>query len=365
MPSYVFEVASEQGVQRHSFTLDDDRPLGPQITQVLEELRQRGVVLRGGRDDALGVFWSGRELDLSKRTAEQGVTSAHPVELRMRERVVVALPTVDTGVPKGVLATAAWGYAGGFAAWLASGVWTDTGALLSSYARLDLAMMALLGGVVGASVLAGSALRTRGSIALALGAGLILGAAGAVASAAGAVLLAGAVSLRGFVVLRVLGWSVAAALSSVLLSIQVTGLEARRSSESLAIGLLSGAVAGVVFGLPGPSELWQAVACLAWGTGVGIAACGPALWHAEAIVEAAPRRRAPGVVGLREWAVDARRPVSLGGARVAWQGGRLALHPPATGVSVSGKRVTAPLYLDGGPVSLDGSDYLIRTPGHR
>src|SRR6478672_3527031 len=140
MPSYVFEVATEQGVQRHSFTLDDDRPLGPQITQVLEELRQRGVVLRGGRDDELAAYWSGHELDRAKRPAEQGMSPARPVSSR----------------------------------------WSDTGGLVATYARLDQATMLLLGGLVGAAVLAGGALRRRGPVLLAGLAGSGLGAAGAV-----------------------------------------------------------------------------------------------------------------------------------------------------------------------------------------
>lgn len=365
MPSYVFEVATEQGMQRHSFTLDDDRPLGPQITQVLEELRQRGVILRGSRDDELGVFWSGRELDLARRASEQGVSPARPVELRMRERVAAPVAPAAARVPRGILASAAWGYAGGFLAWLISGFWTDTGSVLATYARLDQATMGLLGGLVGAAVLAGAALRTRGSVALGLAAGFGLGAAGAVMAASGALLLSGAVSLRGFVVLRVLGWSVGAGLAALLIAIYPAGTDGRRSSESLVLGLLAGAVAGTVFGLPGPSELWQAVACLVWGSGVGIAACGPLLWHANAIVEGAPARRAPGILALREWPVDDRRPVAVGSARFAWQGNRLALHPGAAGAQVGGKQVTQAVYLADGPLSLEGGEYLVRVQGGR
>ena len=363
MSSYVFEVATEQGMQRHSFTLDDDRALGPQITQVLEELRQRGVILRGGRDDELGVFWSGRELDLARHASEQGVSPNRPVELRMRERAPASAAPVEAGVPKGILASAVWGYAGGFVAWLISGLWTDTGGVLSTYARLDQATMGILGGLVGAAVLAGSAVRTRGSVALGAAAGFGMGAAGAVIAATGALLLSGMVSLRGFIVLRVLGWAVGGGLTALLVSIYSAGIDARRSSESLALGLLAGAIAGTIFGLPGPSELWQAVACLVWGGGVGVAASGPLLWHANAIVEGAPARRAGGILALREWPVDDRRPVALGHARFAWQGNRLALHPGAAGAEVGGKRVTQAVYLAEGPLSLDGGSYHVRVQG--
>lgn len=360
MPSYVFEVATEQGVQRHSFTLDDDRPLGPQITQVLEELRQRGVVLKGGRDDELTAYWSGQELDRTRRPAEQGMSPARPVELRMRERVVTATVSADRSLPKGVLASAAWGYAGAFIAWVISGVWTDTGGVLATYARIDQATMLLLGGLVGAAVLAGAALRRRGSVFLAALAGFGLGAAGAVIAASAALLLPGMVSLRGFIVARVLGWAVAGGLTAVLLSLYGGVPDARRSSESLALGLLSGAVAGVVFALPGPSELWQALACMLFGVGVALAAEGPGLWHAAAIVEAVPTRRSAGILSLREWPVPARGAVAIGGTRLAWHAGRLALHPAASGATVDGRRVSEAMYLSAGPLALDGGSYRVR-----
>jgi hypothetical protein len=360
MPSYVFEVATEQGVQRHAFTLDDDRPLGPQITQVLEELRQRGVLLKGGRDDELAAYWSGHELDRTKRPAEQGMSPARPVELRMRERVVARTMPVDRSLPKGVLASAAWGYAGAFIAWAISGRWTDTGGILATYARLDQATMLLLGGLVGAAVLAGGALRRRGSVPLGALAGFGIGAAGAVIAASAALLLPGVVSLRGFIVARVLGWAVAGGLTALLLSLYGATPDGRRSSESLALGLLSGAVAGVVFALPGPSDLWQALACIAFGVGVALAAEGPGLWHAAAIVEAVGTGRAAGILSLREWPVPARGVVAIGGARLAWQAGRLALHPAASGATVDGRRVSEAMYLSPGPLALDGAAYRVR-----
>jgi len=360
MPSYIFEVATEQGVQRHPFTLDDDRPLGPQITQVLEELRQRGVVLRGGRDDELAAYWSGRELDRAKRPAEQGMSPARPVELRMRERIVTEAAVADRSLPKGVLASVAWGYAGALVAWAVTSRWSDTGGIVATYARLDQATMLLLGGLVGAAVLAGGALRRRGSVPLAALAGFGLGAAGAVVAASAALLLPGMVSLRGFIIARVLGWAVAGGLTAVLLSLYGGAPDARRSSESLALGLLAGAVAGVVFTLPGPSDLWQALACMVFGAGVALAAEGPGLWHAAAIVEAVGTGRSPGILSLREWPVPARGAVAIGGTRLAWQTGRLALHPAAAGAMVDGRRVSEAMFVSPGPLALDGGTYRVR-----
>ena len=361
MPSYLIEVSTERGTERHSFTLDDDRPLGPQVTQVLEELRQRGVVLRGGRDDELGIYWSGRELDRALGPAAQGISPARPVELRMRERTAAPTP-VDRRLPRGILASAAWGYAGALTAWLVSAIWRDTGGVLSDYGRVDQATMLVLGGATGAAVLAGSALRRRDSVAVAALAGFGLGAAGAFVAASVALLLTGMVSVRGFVVARVLGWALAGGLVAPVLSLW-GGFEARKTSEALVSGLLAGAVAGVVYSLPGPSELWQGIACLAFGAGVGIAACGPALWHAPAIVELAPSGRAGSILRLREWPLPERGAVGIGPSRLSMQSGRLALYPPTEGADVNGERIASPVFLPEGPLMLDGNSYHVRVGG--
>jgi hypothetical protein len=365
MPSYVFEVTTEKGTERHPFTLDDDRPLGPQITQVLEELRQRGIVLRGGRDDELAVRWSGRELDLAARPAEQGMSPARPVELRMRERVIVQPVVADRHLPRGVLASLVWGYAGAFAAWLLTGLRTDIGGIVSSYARLDVMTMLVLGGLVGAAVLAGGAVRRRGSVPVAALAGFLLAGAGSALVASGAALLPSVVSLRGFVIARELGWALAGGVSALLLSLYAGVPDARRASESLALGLLTGAVSGIVFALPGPSELWQAVAFLAYGAGVGVAASGPELWHAAAIVEGSGRRRAGRLLALREWPVPRHGAVGVGASRLAWQAGRVSLHPGPSGASVNGQQVAQAIYLTPGALALDGEAYRVRVQGDR
>ncbi len=365
MPSYLFELATEKGTERYPFTLDDDRALGPQVTQVLEELRQRGVVLRGGRDDELAVRWGGRELDLALRPADQGMAPAAPVELRMRERVVSQAVVADRRVPRGVFASLVWGYAGAFLAWLLTGLRADIGGIVSSYARLDVMTMLLLGGLVGTAVLVGGALRRRGSVAVAALAGFLLSGGGAALVAAGAALLPGMVSLRGFVVARELGWALAGGVSAVLLSVYAGIPDARRSSESLVLGLLAGAVAGIVFALPGPSELWQALAFLVYGSGVGVASAGPELWHAAAIVEASGRPRVGRILALREWPVPRTGAVGLGTSRLAWQDGRLALHPGPSGASMNGQQVAQAIYLPAGPLALDGETYRIRVQGDR
>jgi hypothetical protein len=356
MPSYVIEVAAGEGTQRYPFTLDDDRALRPQVVQILEELRQRGVVLRGGRDDELGAYWSGRELDLSLRPAELGITTQRPLELRMRPRQEpAARGVVDHSLPRGVLASIVLGYTGGLVAWLIAGVWTDLGPARSTYLRLDQITILLLGAIAGAAVLGGAALRRRESILMAVPAGGMLGGAGAVIGASLVLLVPGVMSLRGFVLGRIAGWALAAGLASLLLACYGPRLRWPRLGESLGLGLMAGGLSGVVFALPGPSDLWQGIAFCLFGAGVGVAACGPALWRAPAIVELYRGPRLPGILSLREWAVADDESAVLESATVAARGGRAALYPSPAGAVLDGRAVTEPVYLSGTSGVTDGA----------
>ncbi len=363
MPSYVFEVVTAQGAERYPFTLDHDRVLGPQVTQVLEELRQRGVVLRGKHDDELGVYWSGRELDQTLRAGDLGITAARPIELRMRERTVVA-PAVpaDASLPRGVLASAVLGYCAGLVAWIVTGLNADLTALAPTYFRLDQLTLLALGALVGAAVLGGAALRRRGGVAAATAAGLLLGGVGALLGGSLVLLAPGSTSLGGFMAARVGGWALAGGLASLLLACYGTQLDPGRMIESLGLGMLAGAFAGVVFALPGPSELWQAVAFTVFGAGLGLAACGPGLWRARALVDLVPaRRRVPGILSLREWAVHEGRAVALGSARMGCQDGKLALYPGAAGATLDGRPMTEPAFLPvAAQVGVDGASYRMR-----
>lgn len=365
MPSYVIEVATGEGTERYPFTLDDDRALRPQVVQILEELRQRGVVLRGGRDDELGAYWSGRELDLSLRPAELGITTQRPLELRMRPRQEpAARGLVDYSLPRGVLASIVLGYTGGLVAWLIAGFWTDLGPALPTYLRLDQLTMLLGGALVGAAVLGGAALRSRAAMLMALLAGAVLGGAGAVIGASLVMLVPGVTSLRGFIFGRIAGWAVAAGLASMLLACYGPRLRWPRLGESLGLGLMAGALSGVVFALPGPSDLWQAMAFCIFGAGVGAAACGPALWRAPAVVELYRGPRVPGILSLREWAVADDTSVAVGTATVAAQGGRAALYPSPAGAMLDGRAVTEPVYLSGASGVTDGTAaYYVRAMG--
>jgi hypothetical protein len=361
MPSYLVEVATEQGPERFPFTLDHDRALGPQVTQVLEELRQRGVVLKGKHDDELGIFWGGRELDRARPAGELGISAARPIELRMRERVEPeSMLPEDRSLPRGVLASLVVGYCAGLAAWLATGLRTDLTPLVPTYLRLDQLTLLVLGAIVGALVLAAAAARRRGSVPLALFAGLVLGAVGALIGGSMVLVGPGATSLRGFVIARVIGWGLAAAFASLLLACYGNRVTPMRLLESFALGLFGGAVAGVIFALPGPSELWQAAAFAVLGAGVGVAACGPALWRASALADLVSARR-PGILSVREWAVDEGRAAALGSASVACQQGMVALYPAPAGAALGERRITEPAFLPAtAAVSVDGATYRVR-----
>ncbi len=364
MPSYVVEVATEQGIERYPFTLDDDRVLRPQVVQVLEELRQRGVVLKGHRDDELGVYWGGQEVDQSLRLSELGLSPSRPLELRMRPRQDTTPAGVSDGsMPRGVLASLVLGYTGGFIAWIVSGWWTDTNAVVPNYVRLDQLTMLTLGACVGAAVLAGAALRTRGSVLLAAAAGAVLGGVAAAIGAAVSLLLPPAVSLRAFMLVRIAGWALTAGLAAVSIASYTRRPSLRLLGESAGLGLVAGALGGVIFALPGPSDFWQALAFCAVGAAVGVAACGPALWRAPALIEAW-RPRVPGVLTLREWPLHEGESTTLSGASLGCPDGHLALYPPPAGAIVGGRSVTEPTYLAGASDVAIGEDhYYVRAMG--
>jgi hypothetical protein len=81
MPAYAVEFTTESGPQRTQFTLDDDRPLGPQVRQVLEELRGTGVMISGTAEDELTVVWGGRELDTAQTPQQLGISPQRTLEL--------------------------------------------------------------------------------------------------------------------------------------------------------------------------------------------------------------------------------------------------------------------------------------------
>jgi hypothetical protein len=245
-------------------------------------------------------------------------------------------------LPHGVLASTVIGIAAAAGGWLVSGLGP---ALTTSYARLDQLSALLVGGIVGAAVIGARAFRRREDVWYGGVAGALLGGVGALCGASLFAFLHAPVSPRTFLVERGVAWGCSCGGATVLLAIISPGAS-RRIVETALIGSGGGAIAGVIFTLPGASEVWQAVAMLWFGGTIGFAVAGPELWHAIATVELLPARgKGPSLVTLREWPLHEGTVVALGEAQVACVGGRIALYPPAGGVVAAGRHVRHPTFV--------------------
>ena len=338
MPVYVIEfVTSDARPQQRRFTLDDDRPLRPQVEHVLAELERAGVVLRGGPSDELAVRWAGQEVDASREPRALGITPDRPVELRMQRRrapVVIAAPPPPPEapptrfVPRAVYASAALGAAGGWSAWTVAGAIADANAdnpgFLASRAGLDAVLAAIFGLLVGAAVGFGAARRTNGGAVSGLAAGAGGGLVAALLWAVGVGLTrSGApdpfrVDGESLVVhgARFGAWVVlgaAVAVGVALATARWTGARGGAAAFRAAVWAgLGGGVAGLLVTLPGPIELWSALGATIAGAGVGGAVAWAAVRRSVGVLSLeAIGEHGPGVVSLREWALVNDRPVSL------------------------------------------------------
>lgn len=310
MPTYHVDLTTERGLHRVPFTLDDDRPLGPQVRHILEELRQQGIVLRGGPEDRLAVVWNGRQVDLEQTPERLRLSPLYPIELTMRRpaprAATRAEPPARPFLPKGSYNGAVAGFTGAVVAWVGASLFTDLGDILVSYGALDLVVAALLGASIGA-VVAGLGALHRNESALGVGAlGLALGALGATGGAVLGLLLAGLGGLgssrQGFVVARLVVWGLLAGLAGLALATLAIRRDPRRLLDGLLIGVGSGVVGGLVMSLPGPTEFWQLLTFGIVGSAVGYALGRPA--RALGVVELeSVGTRVPGLLGFREWAV--------------------------------------------------------------
>jgi hypothetical protein len=375
MPAYAFDFVTATGAQRLQFTLDDDRPLAPQLFQVLEELRQRELIIRGGPDEEVGAFWQSIDLDQTKTPQQLGLSPARPIELRMRrapaKKPRAVEPPIVPFVAKGGAVAALAGFFGALIAWAIAASFVDLGDIVDDYAQLDGVVAIILGTCVGAAALGAAALRESsrrgaGRVALdvllgtAIGAalGMVGGALGAVASSLTRGALAGSSSAAAFVGARVGAWALLGAALGVLLAVRYVRRDPRRLVDGLLAGLVAGALGGLVYCFPGPSDIWQLTAFLMVGAGIAAGLAAPALQRSAAILELESRRsRRVGALGLREWGLDESTDVSLqndaSGATVSWKGGRFAILPAAENtapVVVSGEAVRAPIYLRNGDV---------------
>jgi hypothetical protein len=260
-------------------------------------------------------------------------------------------------VPSGIAAAAVLGAAGGAVAWLAATGWSH---VVTGYVRLDQLTMLTLGAIVGAVTLGGDALRRRQRVGAPIINGVIVGGVSALAVATVVALLS-ATGDTGFLMQRAAGWCAVVTVSSAALA-SVHGSPIRAAHATVGIGLLGGIICGLVALLPGAAEFWWAIAFTVAGATIAIAVTGPRLWQAVAIVEHAPARNAiPGLLALREWAIDDGDVVALGTAQLSCNDGHVALHPPAGGATVNGLLKTRGTYI---PVScviaVGGQRYLVQ-----
>jgi len=379
MPAYSFDFTTADGVQRVAFTLDDDRPLAPQLFQVLEELRQRGLVIRGGPDEEIGAFWNGVDLDQAKTPQQLGLSPARQIELRMRPPPPKAVPRppeppVVRFLAKGGTVAALAGFVGALIAWTIVATFTDLGDIIDDYTQLDGVVALILGVLVGAMALLADALRSARNLALGALTGAGLGAAGgmlgALASSPLRSVVAGSVAPAAFVGARVAAWAILGAALGGVLGLAYARRDARRPLDGLLFGLAGGVAGGLVYCFPGPSDVWQLLAFVIVGSAVAAGVVAPALQRSAAIVELEGAHRRPiGVLALREWGLDERSGVALTGgttsATIEWKGGRFAILPEtsdgAAPVVVSGVPIETAIYLRNGDViDLGGARYRFR-----
>jgi Mg-chelatase subunit ChlD len=368
MPAYSFDFATADGAQRVAFTLDDDRPLAPQLFQILEELRQRGLLIRGGPGEEIGAFWNGVDLDQARTPQELGLSPARQIELRMRPAPAKAPPRppeppVTRFLAKGGMVAALAGFVGALVAWVIVGSFTDLGDVIDDYTQLDGVTALLFGACVGGCALAADALRSTRNVALwaamGVGLGVVGGAAGALASAPVGSVVAGSVAPVAFVAGRIAAWTLLGGALGAALGVAFVRRDARRVVDGLLFGLAGGALGGLVYCFPGPSDLWQLVGFVVTGSIVAAGLSAPALQRSAAIVELEGAHGHPlGVLTLREWGLDERTVVALRrgatGATVEWKGGRFAVLPlssdGAVPVIVSGVPIHTAIYLRNGDV---------------
>jgi hypothetical protein len=321
MPAYDLEFLSAGGPQRRRFTLDDDRPLRGQLEHVLAELDRASVVLQGGPADELVVYWNGTALDPSRTPAALGVTPDRPLQLRMqRPRPQVALPppvpeaAPDDFMPKGVHAGAALGVAGGALAWGLAALLSDGVGPLRSPESVDAAAGLAWAGLVGALVGWGHRRRTDGGAAAGAARGLLAGLVAGVAWGALRLTVPEQTGSAGAAAWRVGSWLLLAAVVAAALALAVRADRGASGALGRAAGwaAVAGALAGAIGALPGEPMLWQALAFVVAGAGVGGAVAWGLTHAAAALVELEARDERPvGVASLREWVLLDGRPVQL------------------------------------------------------
>ena len=239
--------------------------------------------------------------------------------------------------PASLSAAAITGWVGGAAAWAITSGWRDSSALLSSYDRIDQYVALTMGACIGACVLVGRARHRREPLLPAFGAGLLLGGVAALMGATYGLLWRSSESSLGFVFQRIATWTLLAAFAATALSMYSRHWHLRSSGESLVLGALGGAIAGLIFSLPGPADVWLPLAMTWCGGAIGLAAVGPAMWRAPVVVQLQPPRgRRHSLWSLHECAIENGWSMEWVEAQVGCVNDMVYVYPPPAGAVLDG-----------------------------
>jgi hypothetical protein len=311
VPTYLVQYTTPESEHAERFTLDDDLPLQPQVPQVVEEIRLRGRILRGGPDDELAVFWNGVELNLAQAPRELGISPSRPLELKMRPRAQVSHRLVaDRYLPKASYAGTLIGATAAAACWAIGLCVFDLPALperVSAFAPAlaDALLAGLVGFGVGGAVLGFAAYRNCQPFTPAMLRGAVTGAPAvgltALAVSAAVSALAPVAGSPSILLLRLLAWTLLAGSLAIVLVRSASGADAASSSVGIGLGAAAGTMAGLVFNLPGAlAPLWQGLALALVGASAGYVAVALPLRGARALLEVeAQGQRAVGLLGAR------------------------------------------------------------------
>jgi len=240
-------------------------------------------------------------------------------------------------IPRSAIAAAVFGFAGGTLAWVITSAWTDASALMSSNVRADLLAAAVFGLCTGALVSLGRARHRREPLSSAFAAGALIGALSASLGTALSDWTGQVDGAVAFVFARIVTWATIAACMASGLAFMASARSRQRVIESIALGALGGAIGGAVATLPGPTELWSAIA-MAWtGAAIGFAGIGPSLWRAPVLVQVLPSRNdRRSMWTLHERAVERGMSMVLAEARIACDDDAVVVHPPPNGAVLDG-----------------------------
>lgn len=340
MPAYDVHFETESGPVAASFTVDQERPLGEQIHLILEELRQGGTYLRGGADHELAILWDGEDIDPCLAPAALGVTPDRPLRLELRRRqarvrVHRPEPRPTPFLPRGSVVFPAAGFVAGVFAWFGTILFAELVRSASEGTSQDLLAGVVFGASVGAVLIGLDAFwRDEPPAPLAL-LGALLGALGCGIAA----VLSGWLSIGvAPEFLRSVAWLVLGLGLGVSVGLRWVTIDPRRVLDAAVFGAAAGGVAGLTTTLPGPSDLWFAMAYGLTGLGVGVGAFTLAFRRAPAVLQLVGlSHRRPALHQTREWIlgrdliapVIARYPgqTSRPSGRLTWASGLVTYAP--------------------------------------